>query len=124
MGASLKVEYLHTAVAVGSPCESRVRTQCSCYWRPLQKQISLFTHYKKCWGLFESIALTYDLLQSILYESIISFSPKLKEIYRRNTTRMAPKKRGGARQVPRLPPLKHTTAYNNPCRFCITSQGT
>ena len=41
---------------------------------------------------------------------MIRFSPKVRKMYARNTPRGAPKK-GGPRQVPRSPPLKHTTGY-------------
>jgi len=40
----------------------------------------------------------------------MSFSPKIRKIYVRSTSRRVPKK-GGRRQVPRSPPLKHTTEY-------------
>ena len=56
LGASLKVEYLHIAVAVGGPSESRI-----------------LTRYYGCWRPFESTALTYDQPRSILYEWIIVF---------------------------------------------------
>ena len=53
-------------------------------------------------GPFEGRALNYDVVQKILYERIIIFSPKMRNIYAQNTLR-------GPRQVPRLPSLKHTT---------------
>jgi len=62
-------------------------------------------------GPFESRVPTYDLLCSTLYEWIIGFSPKIRKIYTRNTSKGGPQKRGGLRQVPRLPPLKQTTGY-------------
>jgi len=63
-------------------------------------------------GAFKSRVLAYDLLCSTLYDWIISFSPKIRKIHVRNTSRGAPKK-GEARQVPRSPPLKHTAGYRH-----------
>jgi len=34
----LKVEYFHTAAAVGGPFESRLPTHCICCWRSFWKQ--------------------------------------------------------------------------------------
>jgi len=60
-------------------------------------------------GPFDSKILAYDLLCSTLCELIIRLSPKIRKIYAHNTSRGAPE-RGGPKQVPRSPPLKHTTA--------------
>jgi len=48
-----KVPSLHITVAVGGPFES-----------------SVLTHFRCCWGTFESGVFIYDQLRSILYEWI------------------------------------------------------
>jgi len=86
----LKADHLHIAVAVGAPLKAKY----------LHSTVSV-------WGSFEIKLLTYDLLCSTLYEWVISFSPQIRKIYMRNTSRGAPKK-GGPRQVPRPPLFKQT----------------
>jgi len=66
---------------------------------------------------FESRALAYDLLCSTLCEWIIRLSPKIRKIHVRNTSR-GPPTRGGPRQAPRSPPLKHTSALS-PALFAL-----
>jgi len=131
----VKARYLHSTVAVWGLFESKILTHYTCCWGPLWK-LSTYTlqfllgapsmkfnsrvhaYFSCCWGPFESKVpahynfcrepfesktLAYDLLCSTLREWIICLSPKIRKIYARNTSR------GGPRQVPRSPPLKHTT---------------
>jgi len=68
--ALLKKEYLHITMTVGGPFESRV-----------------LTHYRDCWRALWKLS-TYDLLlRSILFEWIIRFSPQMRKLYARNTSR-------------------------------------
>jgi len=73
---SLKARYLQIAVVVRGPFESKV-----------------ITYFSFLRGPFESRVFTYDLLCSTLYELILGFSPKIKNIYARNTSKGAPKNR-------------------------------
>ena len=91
---SLKAEYLHISVAVGGTFECRLPSDCSCCWGPFENKAP--THYSFCRGSFESRVLTYDLVCAISSEWIISFSPKIRKIYVRNTSRGAPKGGGKA----------------------------
>ena len=110
-----KVQYLHIKVAAGGPFEIKVLTHHSCYWGPFASRI--LTHYGFCREPLWKQSTSYDLLCSTSYEWIINFSSKIRKIYARNTSKGASKKGGGPRQVPRLPPLKHTTGYFNGSQF-------
>ena len=59
----------------------------------------------------QSRLLNYDVVRKILYERIIHFSPKVRNIYARNTLRGAPEI-GDPSQVLRLPSLIQITVYN------------
>ena len=60
----MKAECLHITVAVGDPSKAK------------------YLHIAIVVGApFESRALTYDLVRIILYECIIRFSPKMRNIY-------------------------------------------
>ena len=81
----------------------RVIAQFSCCWGPLWKQISFklqlllgpplkakYLHIIiSVEGPFESKVHAYDLLCNTLYKWIIRFSPKIRKIYARNTSRGA-----------------------------------
>jgi len=123
LGGPVKARCSHITIAAGGPFENRVPTHYSFFWGPFESRLPSNCSFCRClesnasayysfiWGPFESKVLTYDLLCSTLYEWIISFSPKIMKIHARSTSRGGSKK-GGPRQVPRLPPLKHTAGYN------------
>jgi len=98
---SLIAGYLHILGAVGGPFESRLPSNCSCCWGSFE--IKVPAHYSFCREPFESRVLTYDLLCSILYEWVISFSPKIKKIYVCNNSSGGPKKGARGKCLARLP---------------------
>jgi len=69
-----------------------------CWWT---SESGVLPHYSDSWGLLliaehlritvavrgpsESNVLTYDLVQNILYEWIVSSSPKLRKLYMQST---------------------------------------
>ena len=70
LGAVLKTEYLLITVVVGDPIGSRVGY--------LHTTVAVG-------GPFEGKVMNYDVVRKILFERIISFSPKMRNIYARNT---------------------------------------
>jgi len=70
LGALLKAEYLHITVVAGGPFESRVA----------------YLHIAAAVGApFEGRVLNYDVVRKIIYGQIMSFSPKMRNIYAGNT---------------------------------------
>jgi len=92
----LKAEYLHNAVAVGRPCNAECLHITVVVWGPLESRVSyLHIHIAVALGgPFEGGVLNYDVVRKILYERVIIISPKMRNIYARNTLRGAPKQRG------------------------------
>ena len=101
-----EAEYLHISVAVGGPFKKRLPSNCSCCWGPFESLV--LAHYSFCRGAFwkQSTYLWSPLLY-IIWTNNKFFTKKGK--FFRTTSQGGPKKRGDPRQVPRLPPLKHTT---------------
>ena len=60
-------------------------TSQTCCWGPFESRVPV--HYSCCWGPFESRVLGYDLLRSIWCECIITCSPKMREMWARDTSR-------------------------------------
>jgi len=126
-----KVANLDIVVVCG-PCENNILTHCSCCWGHLGKQSTetLQVLLEALWKQitfklqllleaslkakylyitvsvgepFESRILTYDLLCSTLYGWITSFSPKIRKMYVRNTSR-GPKNSGAwGKYLARIP---------------------
>ena len=115
--------YLHITVSVGGPFESKVRVSYTLQllFGPFESVV--LTHYSCYWGAFwkhstytlqsllrvplkQRSILKYNEVRKILCERIISFSPKMRAIYMRNTSRGAQKR--GARGKCSFPSLnKH-----------------
>ena len=84
-----KAEYLHITVVIVGPFKSSVAY--------LHIAVALG-------GSFASGVLNYDVVRKILYEQIIIFSPKMRNICVRNTLRGSPET-GDSRRVLRCLPL-------------------
>jgi len=109
LGALLKAEHLHITVAVWGFFQSRVG-----YLHTLQLLLGAL------WKLSRPTYLWSASKYGLLYPWIISFSPKLRKMYARNTSREALEK-GSPRQVPRSPPLKSTTVHTHSISQCRNS---
>ena len=80
----LKAEYLHNAVAVGRPCKAEYLHVAVVIGGPFESRVDIALALE---GPFEGRVLNYDVVRKILYELIINNSPKIRNIYARNTLR-------------------------------------
>jgi len=106
----LRTEYLNNAFAVGRPCKAKHLHITVVVGGPFESRVSYLHIAVALGGPLEGKVLNYGVVRKILYKRIIIFSSKMRNIFARNTFR-GPLNRG-AKQVPRLPSLKHTTIYN------------
>jgi len=83
----LKAEYLHNEVAVGHPCKAEYLHFTVVVQGPFKSRVAYLHIAVALGGPFEGRVLNYDAVRKILYEWIINFSPKLRNIYARNTLR-------------------------------------
>ena len=106
----LKAEYLHNTVAVGRPCKAEYLHISVVVGGAFESRVAYLHIAVTLGGPFEGRVLHYDVVRKILYKRIINFSPKMRNIYARNTLRKALK----MGRVPRLPSLNNTTAGAQP----------
>ena len=84
----LKPKYLHNAVAVGRPCKVEY-VNVTIVVGPLESRAAYLHIAVALGGPFAGRVLNYDVVGKISYERIITFSPKMRNIYARNTLRGA-----------------------------------
>ena len=80
-------EYVHNAVAVGRPCKAEHLHITVVVGGLFKSRLTYVRIAAALGGPFEGRELDYDVVRKILYEWIINFSPKLRNIYARNTLR-------------------------------------
>jgi len=81
----LKAEYLRNAVAVGRLVKQSTCTLQLLLEDPFKSRVT-YLHIAVALGdPFEGRVLNYDVVQKILYERILNFEPKTRNIYARNT---------------------------------------
>ena len=92
----MKAKYLHNAVAVSRPRKAEYLHNTIVFWGPVESRaVYLHIHIAVALeGPFEGRVLNYDGVQKILYDRIIIFPPKMRNIYAQNTVRRSHKKGG------------------------------
>jgi len=93
LGAPLKAKCLYIKVAFGPVWKQGIYTLQLLLGAPLKAELLLDALVKAEYvhitvaviGTFEGRVLNFDVVQNILYERIMRFSPKMKNIYARNT---------------------------------------
>jgi len=85
----LKAEYLHNTVAVGRPCKAEYLHISVVVGGAFESRVAYLHIAVTLGGPFEGRVLHYDVVRKILYKRIINFSPKMRNIYARNTLRKA-----------------------------------
>ena len=90
----LKPEYLHNVVTVGCPCKAEYLHSIVVVRGSFESRAA-YLHMAVALGdPFEGRVLNYDVVRKILYERIINFSPKMRNIYAQNTLMGPPDKEG------------------------------
>ena len=89
-------------MAVVVPFESRLPSNCSCYWGPIWKQSRLHAHYSVRRGVFLKADSVLMICFVAFYKRIIRVSPKTRKIYVRNTSREGPERRARGKFLTRL----------------------
>ena len=104
----INVAYLYITVAVGPLWKQTTYTMqlllgdlvnqstctSSCCWGPFQSREADLQIAVALGSPFEGRVLNYDVVRKIIYEWITKFSPKMRNIYSRNSLRGAQKKWG------------------------------
>jgi len=83
----VRAEYLHNAVAVGHPCKAEyLHITVVVVGDPFKSRVAYLHLAVALAGPFEGRVLNC-VVRKILYERKINFSPKMRNIYTRNTLR-------------------------------------
>jgi len=85
----LKAEYLQKAVAVGRPCKAEYLHITVVAGGVFESRVACLYIAVALLGPFEGTVLNFAVVRKLLYEWIINFSPKMRNIYARNTLKGA-----------------------------------